>query len=208
MDTPNNVQPELRQQAQKVLESLAPSERESLLIKSWMSHDARWFVAVAREFGMAATNRINQSAAHEVGKVEAQRILRALGLPPAATLDDYLLLQEVFIGFLGPDLLDYRVAKTGDDTCMVHVDRCFAHENAVRGGVAAEYECGIFARVTGWLEALGLDYELSPALGPCMKCQGRECVYAIRIRGAGGSGGRTPRCCGEVGRRIITHRRK
>lgn len=190
METPHNVQPELRQQARSVLEQLAPDEREGLLIKNWMSHDARWFVAVAREFGMAATNRINQSAAHEVGKVEAQRLMRALGLPPVQTLDDYLLMQEVFIGFLGPDLLDYRVARTGDDTCLVQVDRCFAHENAVRGGVAAEYECGIFARVTGWWEALGLEaqglrYELSPALGPCMKCQGRECVYSIRIRGAG-----------------------
>jgi len=26
-------------------------ERERLLVKSWMSHDARWFNAVARELG-------------------------------------------------------------------------------------------------------------------------------------------------------------
>jgi hypothetical protein len=185
MDSLDNLQPELRQRALGALEPLAPAERETRLIKNWMSHDARWFRAVAGEIGMAATNRINQSAARELGQVEAQRIVRALALPPAATLDGYLLAQEIFISLLGPDLLDYRIAQTADDTCAMYVDRCFAHENAVRAGIAAEYECGVFARVMGWLDALGLAYTLAPALGPCMKCQGRECVYSIRIRGRG-----------------------
>src|SRR3990170_4611753 len=97
----------LRQKAQDILGRLSPTEREALLIKNWMSHDARWFMAVAREYGMEVANRLNQTAAHEVGKAEAQRIVRALGLPPPTTLDDYLLAQEVFISLLGPDLLDY-----------------------------------------------------------------------------------------------------
>ncbi len=181
MDAPNNLQPKLRRKAENLVQQVPSTERETLLIKNWMSHDARWFMAVAREVGMAATNRINQNAAHEVGKVEAQRLVRALALPPAATLDEYLLMQEILISFLGPDLLGYRVVKSAGDACEVHVDRCFAHDNAVRAGIAAEYECGIFARVTGWLEALGLRYELSPALGPCMKCQGQACVYTIRV---------------------------
>jgi hypothetical protein len=50
-----------------------------------------------------------------------------------------------------------------------------------RAGVAAQYECGIFARVLGWLDALGVAYELSPALGKCMKAQGQECVYTITV---------------------------
>jgi len=171
----------LRQKAGDILGRLSPPEREALLIKNWMSHDARWFMAVAREFGMEVANRLNQTAAREVGKAEAQRLVRALGLPPAATLDDYLLAQEVFITLLGPDLLDYGVTKVSDNAFRVDVQRCFAHDNALRAGISASFECGIFARLTGWLDALGLTYELSPPLGKCLKAQGRECGYTITL---------------------------
>ena len=80
----------LRQKANDILGRLSPSERETLLIKCWMSHDARWFMAVVGEYGLQVANRLNRIAAHEVGKVEAQRIARALQLPPVKTLDDYL----------------------------------------------------------------------------------------------------------------------
>lgn len=171
-----------RRKANDLLGRLSPSEREALLIKCWMSHDARWFMAVAQEYGMEVTNRLNQIAAREVGKVEAYRIVRALQLPPMSTVEDYLLTQEVFIGLVGPELLDYRVAKVGDSTCEVRVQRCFANENATRAGVADHLECGIFARVSGWLDAIGPRYEITPPLGKCLKAAGRECVYALTLR--------------------------
>ena len=163
----------LRRKAGEILGLLSPPEREALLIKNWMSHDARWFMEVA--------NRLNQTAAHEVGKAEAQRLARALGLPPAASLDDYLLAQEVFISLLGPDLLHYDLTKVGDNAFRVEVQRCFAHDNAARAGISDTFECGIFARLTGWLDALGLAYELNPPLGKCLKAQGRECRYTITL---------------------------
>src|SRR3989304_7020730 len=91
--------------AKEVLGRLSASEREALLIKCWMSHDARWFMAVAREYGLEAPNRLNRIAAHEVGKAEARRIARALELPEANSVDDWLLAQEIFLALLGPDLL-------------------------------------------------------------------------------------------------------
>ncbi len=182
MDTGEDLRPALRQQAAGLLGRLAPSDREALLIKNWMSHDARWFMAVAAEFGLPVTNRLNQRAAHELGKVEARRIVRALGLPPVATLDDYLLVQEVFIGLLGPDLLDYRVAKAGDNAFRIHVARCFAHDNAARAGVAGGLACGIFARLTGWLEALGFAHDIQPCLDACLMARGEECVHTVVFR--------------------------
>lgn len=176
------LQPKFRQAANDILHRLSASEREALLIKCWMSHDARWFMAVAREYGLLVANRLNQIAARELGKVEAQRIVRALQLPPVTTLDDYLLAQEVFISLLGPDLLDYRVSKVSDTAYQIQVRRCFAHENAMRAGIANQFECGIFARVTGWLDALGLAHETNPSLGKCLKAQGQECVYTVTLR--------------------------
>ena len=188
MRSQKQLQPKLREQANAVLQRLSPPQREALLIKCWMSHDARWFMAVAREYGMEAANRLNRVAAHEVGKVEARRIARALELPAAKTVDDWLLTQEILLGFLGPDLADYRVTKVGSNAFQVHVQRCFANENAVRAGISDHYECGMFARITGWADALGLGYEISPSPGKCLKAAGDECLYRFTLRFGAGSG--------------------
>jgi len=164
------------------MSGLGDAEREALLIKCWMSHDARWFMAVAGEFGLDAANRLNQVAAHEVGKAEARRAVRALELPPVTGLDDYLVLQEALISLLGPDLLEYGVTKVSDDAYQIHVRRCFASENAERAGIAEQYDCGIFARVTGWLDALDLQYDMTPSLGRCLKARGQECIYMVRLQ--------------------------
>jgi len=181
MDNQNDLRSWLKPKANEILQRLTATERETLLIKCWMSHDARWFMAVANEYGIPVANRLNQIAAHAVGAVEAQRIVRALQLPPIATLDDYILAQEIFIQWLGPDLLDYQVSKVDATTIRLHVRRCFAYDNAVRAKIADDYECGIFARVTGWLDALSLPYTILPALGKCLKAQGHECAYAMTI---------------------------
>ena len=181
MSNQEDLQVAFREKADDLLRQLPSAERETLLIKCWMSHDARWFMAVAREYGVQTANRLNQIAAREVGKVEAQRIMRALHLPPAANADDCLQAQEAFISLLGPDLLDYRAVKIGDQAYQMQIRRCFAYDNAARAGIADEYECGIFARVAGWLDALGVKHELRPSLGKCLKSQGRECAYTIML---------------------------
>jgi hypothetical protein len=182
MRSQERLQPKLREQANAVLGRLSSPEREALLLKSWVSHDARWFMAVAREYGLEAANRLNRVAAHEVGKAEARRIARALELPAARTIDDWLLTQEIFLGLVGPGLVDYRVAKVGSNAFQVHVQRCFANENAVRAGISDHYECGVFARITGWADGLGLGYEISPSLGKCLKAAGDECLYRFTLR--------------------------
>jgi len=181
MCSQEQLQPRLREQASAVLQRLSAPEREALLIKCWMSHDARWFMAVAMEYGMEAANRLNRVAAREVGRAEARRVARALELPRPRTVDDWLLTQEIFLGFLGPDLADYRVTKTGTRTFQIDVQRCFAHENATRAGISDSYECGMFARITGWADALGLGYEISPSPGKCLKAAGEECLYRFTL---------------------------
>ena len=69
----------------------------------------------------------------------------------------------------------------GIEPLRIHVHRCFAADNAQRAGIADQYECGIFARSTGWLDALDLTYELTPPLGKCPKAQGQECVYTLSL---------------------------
>ena len=53
---------------------------KDLLIKGWMSHDARWFMAVAKHFGMDAANRLNQFVCREIGRVEMKRYMKIFSL--------------------------------------------------------------------------------------------------------------------------------
>ncbi len=165
-----------------MMDQLSGEEREALLIKLWMSHDARWFAAVAMEFGMEVANRLNQTAIHEAAKREAPRLVRALGMSPVGNRDDFLAAQDAFIGLLGPDLLDFDVEAAGEDSYDMKINRCFAFDQVTRVGVAQQYDCGILPRITGWLEGLGLDHELSPAIGPCLMAAGKECAYRMTVK--------------------------
>ena len=79
MNEHKDLRPELRQQAGEILRRLSPSEREALLIKGWMSHDARWFMAVAREHGM------------EVFSCAEEADLQSVGIAHGKCIDDGLI---------------------------------------------------------------------------------------------------------------------
>jgi len=161
------------------------SAREELLVKSWMSHDARWFNAVAKEFGLEAANRVNQIAARDVGKVEGQRAGRDLGVGPVTSAAACLrALDELVSAFGGPSLLAYEAEADGEAGATIRVQRCFAHDNVTRAGIAERYDCGIFARVEGWLEGLGCAASVTPPLKGCLKAQDLPCVHHITLREA------------------------
>jgi hypothetical protein len=58
----------------------------------------------------------------------------------------------------------------------------------VRAGLIGEYECGIFERIEGWFDAMGLDYRRTPDLSRCLKHRGEDCVVKIRFRFEGKEG--------------------
>ncbi len=160
------------------------TERETLLVRSWMTHDARWYNAVAREFGIEAANRLNQAAVRESARVEAQRAGRALDLGTPKDAASCLEAQRRLIGLLGPELLDFEAVVDGPEAYRVRVTRCFAYDNVTRAGIAGAYDCGIFARVQGWLDGFGCSHDVSPPFAGCLMAQGQECVHTIRVRAA------------------------
>jgi len=162
--------------------SLAPEAQIDLLIKGWMSHDARWFTAVAKQFGIEVANRLNQIVARELGRVEMKRFIKALNLSDPKNMEEYLSIKRAAISMYGPDLIAYETKKLDSQSYEMLLERCFAHENIVRAGIKDHYECGIFARFQGWIDALGLEHELDPPLSKCMKVFGERCSYKVTLR--------------------------
>lgn len=172
----------LKQEAEEILGQFSQSDRESLLIQNWMSHDARWFAAAAQKLGMQTANQLNQTAARDLGATEARRIVRKLQLPKIESLDDYLLTQEVFISLLGPDLIKYQVDKIDNNTFEIKIRKCLAYDNIKRASMVDDYVCGIMARLNGWLDGLEIDFAMEPPIGLCLKCQDTDCVYRFSFK--------------------------
>ena len=161
---------------------LSSEIQKDLLIKGWMSHDARWFMAVAEHFGIDSANRLNQLVGRELGRVEMKRLMKGLNLSPPRDINEYLNLKKAAISLYGPDLIEYEIEVIGPKSYKMYLKRCFAYENIIRAGIKDQYECGIFARLQGWIDAQGLEHELAPPLGKCMKVMGEECSYVIELR--------------------------
>lgn len=174
-----DVQKELEVGARARIAGLSGEEREALLVKCWMSHDARWYMAVAKESGLEVANRLNQEAARETGRAEARRTLRRLGMEAPRTRDEALEAQATLGMMLTRDV-SYEVVPVGEDGFEFRMGRCFAFEQVTTVGVADQYDCGIFSRVQGWWDAFAVEYQIDPEPGRCLRAQGRDCVYAFR----------------------------
>ncbi len=162
--------------------SLSFEMEKDLLIRGWMSHDARWFMAVARHFGMEAANRLNQSVWRELGRVEMKRYMKTLALSPSRNLEEYLTLLEAALSLYGSGLVEYEIKPLNGQSYKMHMKRCFAYENIVRAGIEKQCECGVFARLQGWVDAQELSHDLTPPLGKCMMVSGKECKYKVTLR--------------------------
>jgi hypothetical protein len=165
-----------------MLSPLSFEMEKDLLIKGWMSHDARWFMAVVEDFGINAANRLNQIVCREVGRVEMKRYMKTLALSPAKDLEEFLTLGKAALTLYGSGLAEYEIKTLDHQSYEMHLKRCFAYENIVRAGIKDQYECGIFARIQGWIDAQGLEHELAPPLGKCMMVLGKECCYTLTLR--------------------------
>jgi hypothetical protein len=67
---------------------MTPDEREDLLRKNWMTHDAMWFFHTLQECGIETANKINHAAIRAMAAVEVRRITKILGIGEIRTLTD------------------------------------------------------------------------------------------------------------------------
>ena len=165
-----------------MLSRLSFDAQKDLLVKGWMSHDARWFMAVAEHFGMESANRLHQFVCREIGRVEMKRLMKSLALSAPKDMEEYLNLKKAALSLYGSDLAEYEIKILNHQSYQMHLKRCFAYENIVKAGIEKNYECGIFARLQGWIDAQGFEHGLTPPLGKCMKVLGEECCYTVTLQ--------------------------
>ena len=162
---------------------LSDEKEKELLRSCWYSHDARWYRAVAQEFGVEAANRLNRKACRALGKAEMRRLVGALGIAAPTTVQE--LVQEIeaaFRFFAPPPLTQLEIRVVDDNSYEAWMKRCFIHDNITKAGIAHFYICASHDRIHGWHEVLGLPLAEEPPTQPCAKVQGQECRRVIVFR--------------------------
>ena len=163
--------------------TLDAETEKDLLRRCWLWHDARWFAAVAGEFGMDAANRINRGNVRALGQVEMRRLMKARGVEIAGDLPAA---RELYAAgrdlYVPGSLMDANVGAVAEDAYEVTLRRCFVHENIVRAGIAATYVCAVFDRIQGWHDAWGLPLADDPPARTCALAAGQECRQRLAVR--------------------------
>ncbi len=165
--------------------TLATVDKEqlhALLLRGWMTHDAMWFANAVQELGIEGANKLNRSAVHGMAAVEAKRISKLLGLSTVSGSGELRQFVDAATELVIPDFMDFSADWSDDGTSVCFaITKCFAFDGVSMLGVAAEYECGIFERIYGWLDAFGVDYQVTPAGPQCLMHHSGHCRREIEL---------------------------
>ena len=163
------------------MKTIDKEEMKELLVKCWMTHDGLWFYHSLQECGIEKTNRINQAAARAIGAVEAKRIMRAFGMEKIETFEELREFIDHGFDLVRGDFMELVFDCTTENALHVNTKRCFAFEGISKMGAIEGYDCGIFARVSGWFDGMGIDFEISPPLQGCLMHAEGKCFRDFRF---------------------------
>jgi hypothetical protein len=163
--------------------ALSDEQEKELLRKCWYTHDARWFMSVAQEFGLEAANRANKRTCRALGEAEMRRLVKAFGIAAPKTVRELVpVIEAAFRFFTPPPLTEFEVQVVDDRSWEGSLKRCFIHDNVVKAGIGSSYVCAAIDRIYGWHDALGLPLADEPPAFRCLKLEGRECRHVLTIR--------------------------
>ncbi len=163
------------------LEMIDKRELRELLNKCWMTHDAMWFVNCLEEFGIEKTNKINRAAVKDMAIIEANRMKKIFSIEKIDTFEEFKTFYKRGVEILTADFMDFIHTFPSENLLRWDVQSCFAYDGVNNIGVIDQYECGIFERIKGWLEALDIKYSIAPEVNGCMMHTDGRCYREFRL---------------------------
>ena len=163
------------------LRKLEGKELNDFLIKNWMTHDALWYTEAATKLGMAEASPMNLRVCRTLGRIEFKRYIKAVGAALPTNMKELQEVCEEGMKLFIPPFMDFSFAFNDDDTIVATIRDCFAFNGMTKAGAIGEYECGIFERIEGWFDAMGVKYTRTPDLSRCLKYKGEECIITVKF---------------------------
>lgn len=164
------------------LDSIDKAQLRGLLLRNWMTHDAMWFMHAVKSLGIERANALNRAAVRGMAAVEAKRLCKLLGMTSVSSPGELRRFFDSAIDLVIPDFMSFRWEWAPDERSVrFEITKCFAHDGVSMLGVAGDYECGIYERIYGWFDALGVRTEVTPDVAHCTMHHAGQCVRALRV---------------------------
>ena len=158
------------------MKSLNNKELKELLFKSWMTHDGMWFFHCLHECGIEKTNKINKAASRSLGTVEIKRFKKALSIENIKTFKELKQFIDKVIPIVKADFMKFSYDFSKENELYFEMQQCFAYDGIKRIGVLDQYICGIYDRIEGWFEGLGIKFKVTPQIDGCLMHKGEKCI--------------------------------
>jgi len=165
------------------MKTLEGSELKELLVKCWMTHDGTWFYNCMLEFGIEAANRVNKAAIRSLAPIELRRVLKALEIKGAdiKSFDELKQAVDGAFSVVGGDFMGFDYDFPEENVLHWDMHKCFALEGMKIIGAYDGYECGVLYRVMCWLDNLGVQYTVEPAIEGCLMRETGRCSGIVRF---------------------------
>ena len=163
-------------------ESVELPEVRELLTKCWMTHDAMWFLHCIQECGIEKANRINKAAVNSMARIEVKRIMKLFEVEKIGAFEDLRQFLEAVESVVKADFMKFRTSFPRENLLRWDMLKCFAYEGVKRIGALDVYQCGIFDRVQGWFEGMGVEYMVTPIEEGCMMHKQGVCFREFELR--------------------------
>ncbi len=165
------------------MKTLEGSELKELLVKCWMTHDGTWFYNCMLEFGIDAANRVNKAAIRSLAPIELRRVTKALGIKGDGieSFDELKQAVDGAFSVVGGDFMGFDYDFSEENVLHWDMHKCFALEGMKMIGAYDGYECGVLYRVMCWLDNLGVEYVVEPAIEGCLMRETGRCSGTVRF---------------------------
>jgi len=161
--------------------ALDRDQLKDMLLRNWLTHDALWYGEVAAKLGMAEASPMNLRVCRKLGRIEFKRLMNAAEALPPKNFEAYRELFELGKEVFVPEFITIQIDYPGNSVQVFRISECFAYNGMKKLGLLYEYECGIFERIEGWFDAMGLRYTRTPDLRRCLKFKGEECRIRVQF---------------------------
>ena len=142
----------------KVLDESLDNELFEMVRKNWMSHDARWQMAVVNEFGWELGNKLNQDVIKQMAKTMIYRYLKFTKITKLENIEEFVKIWNQVVDLFWPSHENYKFFINSPTEIQVIISKCPVYDSVRTAGVADKYECACNDFREGLFSALGLEF--------------------------------------------------
>ncbi len=168
----------------EILEKLNKDDVKEFFSKNWMTHDAMWYGSCVQAIGPEKANQLNKAAVRMMAAIEIKRVMKLMGKPKGIVINTFDELAEIIdtaFRLVQTDFMTFDFSFPEKNILRGQFNECFAYAGVKKFGMIDDYDCGIVERVKGWMDGLGVPFNMTPDFTGCLLHQKGECIVDVHF---------------------------